>query len=487
MVRSFRRRALIVALTFGGLVVSGLALSGLALSQQPRTTVPVTTQTVPITTASTQTQSTQAAPTQTLSTQPERVMTVHENGKALRCRIVTSWRLENGSTAYQVQSLETGEMLTIVEDGPSTTLDGRKGRMRAQSTKIFHWARNSTPPAGAPLPPQIVSSAPVTNGNLVLVSVTNAPPVVISEGPAVVTQVDGPCQPGCIASGPQTPNRVAPVPVPARLASQSGPFSTAMSNKTVVADCRPCPPSSSNGDWRGQWGGQLAGKNVPPGQSTIERSQLAAADTNRPGSTFSSLPPASKPETKPEPPSDVLLNPSRAGVADERRAIQRRQNLPGGDARAPLGAQSVIAASNGLGPMYVPVPIVTVPQPNRPPVPPAPVPPPAPQFAYQNAFSPAQQQMPQMANPAIVPGLPMGYQPAMLPAMPPGPNNMGPGYPFGYPPMPHQYAGGQLPIAQMNYPQTYRGPMPPNPVDDGAQAGYPAPMPYGPTPYASTP
>src|SRR5258705_7183259 len=91
MVRSFRRGALIVALACGGLAVTWV---GLALSQQPRTT-------------------------QAVSSQPERILTVHENGKALRCRVVTAWRLADGSTAYQVQALDTGEMLTIVEDGPA--------------------------------------------------------------------------------------------------------------------------------------------------------------------------------------------------------------------------------------------------------------------------------------------------------------------------------------------------------------------------------
>src|SRR5262245_33730234 len=103
MVRSYRRGALIAVLACGGLA---LAWAGSAWSQAPRSA-------------------------QTASSQAERILTVYENGKALRCRVVTSWRLQNGSAAYQVQVVDTGETLTIVEDGPSTTLEGRQGKMRA--------------------------------------------------------------------------------------------------------------------------------------------------------------------------------------------------------------------------------------------------------------------------------------------------------------------------------------------------------------------
>jgi len=124
MVRSYRRGTLIAVLACGGLA---LAWVGLARSQAPRGT-------------------------QTVSAQPERILTVYENGKGLRCRVVTTWRLQDGSAAYQVQVVDTGETMTIVEDGPATTVDGRQGRMRALSTKIFHWARNTPPPPDTLLP-----------------------------------------------------------------------------------------------------------------------------------------------------------------------------------------------------------------------------------------------------------------------------------------------------------------------------------------------
>ena len=58
-------------------------------------------------------------------------------------------------------------------------------------------------------------------------------------------------------------------------------------------------------------------------------------------------------------------------------------------------------------------------------------------------------------------GNPYGYPPSMPPGMmPPGmipPGMIPPGM------MPQYAANPQYPIAQINYPQTYRGPQPPNP------------------------
>src|SRR5262245_20789750 len=132
------------------------------------------------------------APSQQPKTAPvaasasDRIITLHEDGKALTCRVVSTWRLDTGELAYQVQVLATGEMLTIVEDGR----DGRGRGSRAISMKIFHWGQRSTPPRGAPLPPAptrhvapggtIVTTGPVRDCQ---------PPVIISEGPSVLVDV----------------------------------------------------------------------------------------------------------------------------------------------------------------------------------------------------------------------------------------------------------------------------------------------------------
>src|SRR5712691_2069368 len=46
----------------------------------------------------------------------ERIMVVHENGKSTRCRVMETWKLPDGKVAHLLQALETGEMITIVDD-----------------------------------------------------------------------------------------------------------------------------------------------------------------------------------------------------------------------------------------------------------------------------------------------------------------------------------------------------------------------------------
>jgi hypothetical protein len=119
MVRSIWQGAVVVMLAW-----VGLAGVGLAWSQQART-----------------------------SADAQATMTVYENGKEVRCRVLSSWQTANGSQAYQLQAIATGEMLTLLEDGPANSYQGRSGKMRALSMKIFHWGRFRTPPDGTPMPP----------------------------------------------------------------------------------------------------------------------------------------------------------------------------------------------------------------------------------------------------------------------------------------------------------------------------------------------
>lgn len=94
----------------------------------------------------------------------ERNMTVHEDGKSLRCRVMHSWRTSAGAQAHQLQVIETGAMLTIVEDGQPTTVAQSPGRqVRALPMRIFHWGlRDRMPPPGTPMPPQTIQTAAAT-------------------------------------------------------------------------------------------------------------------------------------------------------------------------------------------------------------------------------------------------------------------------------------------------------------------------------------
>jgi hypothetical protein len=146
----------------------------------------------------------------------------------------------------------------------------------------------------------------------------------------------------------------------------------------------------------------------------------------------------------------------------------------------PLGAQSVLAARAGLeGPVtYVPVPTVTVPQPNHPPMPPPPMMPEAPQLnANVNAFSqpvppkgvqmlPPQGMMPAQA---MMPnGYPMyGYPPNAMNPYGPNPYAMTPYAmnPYVANPMMARNPYGQPTMASTgptaNYGRQYAGPLPP--------------------------
>jgi hypothetical protein len=132
----------------------------------------------------------------------------------------------------------------------------------------------------------------------------------------------------------------------------------------------------------------------------------------------------------------------------------------------------VLEAGNNLsGPIrYVPVPIVTVPEPRNPPLPPVPDIPQAPQSnMYINAFTPPKPPPGMVQVPtqvAMQQRPPMMYgQPPMMYGQPPVGypmhQAMHPQYPMphGAPMMPPNY-----PVSGGVAPRTYQGPMPPNPM-----------------------
>lgn len=120
MVRSLWKRTLITS----------LAWAGIALAQQTDSSAP-------------------AAP----AARPQRTLTVQEPGKGpIKCKLIHSWKTPEGTKAYQVQAVDGGEMLTIVENGGARPVIGATG-VQAVTTKIYHWGNSAAPPAGAPLPP----------------------------------------------------------------------------------------------------------------------------------------------------------------------------------------------------------------------------------------------------------------------------------------------------------------------------------------------
>ena len=90
-----------------GPLFGALAMTGLAQGQTPTPTVPAKA-----------------------SDSQERYVAVGDLGKpGQKCRVLKTWTMSNGHSAYQVQALDTGELITIEESDSA-----------AKPTRIFHGA-----------------------------------------------------------------------------------------------------------------------------------------------------------------------------------------------------------------------------------------------------------------------------------------------------------------------------------------------------------
>lgn len=125
--------------------------------------------------------------TQTSTPRPadpaDKIMVVHENGKATRCRVLETWRMPDGRVAHLLQALETGEMITIVDE-PGAVSEMTQNP-RAMPKRIFAWGQRRQSPEGAPVPPhmQIDSGIVIKNEALPPVDATPvAGPVILNGG-----------------------------------------------------------------------------------------------------------------------------------------------------------------------------------------------------------------------------------------------------------------------------------------------------------------
>ncbi len=117
-----------------------------------------------------------------------RTMTVQELGKAPeRCRVLRTWRETNGATVFEVQSLSSGERLTIVHSSASGSQSA--GKKDDLTMRIYHWT-GTMPPVGAPVaPPPAVATAPATTkprAATTTVAKTTATAPVVTKTAAVV-------------------------------------------------------------------------------------------------------------------------------------------------------------------------------------------------------------------------------------------------------------------------------------------------------------
>jgi hypothetical protein len=63
------------------------------------------------------------------------------------CRVVKAWTTKDGQSACLLQSLDTDEMLTVVQKGAAAKGNSQVG------VGIYRWGNSMVPPDGSPVPP----------------------------------------------------------------------------------------------------------------------------------------------------------------------------------------------------------------------------------------------------------------------------------------------------------------------------------------------
>jgi|GEM_PF-5448182 hypothetical protein len=148
-----------------------------------------------------------------------RYIMVNEEGKPpQRCKLLKTWREAGGAPVFQVQAVDTGEMMTIVGTAPQ----GSESRSREMSTRIFRWGRDNKPPAGAPLPPPTAA-------------VGNPSPAVPTPDAGTSTAAAAtPPRPISVSQAVRKPN---PAPAPASTQPPSPPY--------ILTNNKPAPSAAT--------------------------------------------------------------------------------------------------------------------------------------------------------------------------------------------------------------------------------------------------
>lgn len=459
-------------------LLSGAAVAGLAWGQMPMTT--------PHATAS----------------HSDVYLTVAEQGKpAQKCRVLYCWTMNDGQTACQVQALDTGELITLVnpplpKGAPRLLPDGAAGQQSV--SQIFRYGKSKTCPPGFPQPPADVVQGCAPPRTPLLAGVSKW-----GKGtPAQPTVITVPVQ-----SAPPPVHIVKPAPAPgnqvlANLAQATPPAPS----KMIITPSSPPLPTVNTKPGNDNWTKLPDGKKNTMPPSTLASEVKPAAPVSKTVEPFKKdplanpghlIPDAAKKKldlkTDPELPPSLTKNGYSDMPGHPGMNMQKPGSMGIGPNGLPLGSASANAAYNGmpLPVKYLPTPIVTVPK-TAPPLPPPPEIPNAPQpVPYQNAFTPPEP--PKGAsngfpNPMMT-GNPYQYpNPMMMPPPPPG-HGMSP--PMMVPPPMHMAQGQPQmqgsPSNPFNVPRSYQGPLPPNPTGQQPLAQVALQQPGFPMPYAGHP
>lgn len=187
-------------------VVAGLAWTGLVAAQSP-------------------------SPAGTATARPRFIIVSEQGQPQQRCKLIKTWKDANGAPAYQVQAVDTGELMTIVSSAPQ----GTGGDSREMPTRIFRWGRDNKPPAGTPMPPPDATvltppPAPPAAPRVTTMAKPDAAPVIKRQPlrPASVTANPRP------ATVPQTVQKTDFTPAPTSPKPADSPY--------ILTNKKPTPP-----------------------------------------------------------------------------------------------------------------------------------------------------------------------------------------------------------------------------------------------------
>jgi hypothetical protein len=301
----------------------------------------------------------QAVPTPPASDAVGRVITVTEMGKpSQKCKIIKEWRMEDGSLVRQVEALDSGERMTIVETGVlSTAPNPSGGQIKSVASRIFHWGRSQTAPAGTPLPPVETKAPPTVTVDKSKerleakpeTTIAKVDPAPSSYAPTRAEPKDKPQSP--VATDSTTSTDYAPAKPTSRQVVQNKEASNAYmptrpvwtrsgdapAKSTVAVETAETPPAppAQPANWRQSWG-SLDDSGKPTRKDKASR-KLA----DKPVVSHTDDPKPDKPRT------DPLIDPlpyTKPG-ADER--INEKMKTPAhkleslsGDAVKPVKAES---------------------------------------------------------------------------------------------------------------------------------------------------
>lgn len=162
-------------------------------------------------------------------------LTVQEAGKSPQvCRILKVWSEPNGCCGYQVQALDTGERMSVIEAVPA----GPKPvtGTRTVATRVYRYGTSPTPPPGVPVPP---ASARV------LATPTTTPPPAVTHAPAASPYAALPTPTTTVAAKPIEPK--PSVQAPARAAEKPADWRQSWGRVEQMPATAPTPQGGTPG------------------------------------------------------------------------------------------------------------------------------------------------------------------------------------------------------------------------------------------------